>query len=191
MKKLIVAMVAIATAVVANAAAMDWSVSYSYQPGANTDEGPFASGWIMAVFDAGVTATSSADAITTLIKGGAASAVTTYAVSTATGDGDGGAAQTGVNFTGEPGELASAYLVLFDAATVAGANNFYVSNMASATIPTSGVSATIEFGTAGDLLDSAVADNWTSTSGSAVPEPTSGLLLLVGGALLALKRKRA
>jgi hypothetical protein len=33
---------------------------------------------------------------------------------------------------------------------------------------------------------SATASNWT-----AVPEPTSGLLLLVGGALLALKRRRA
>lgn len=189
MKKLIVAMVAIATAVVANAAAMNWSVSYSYQPGADTDEGPFASGWIMAVFDAGVTATSSADAITTLIKGGAASAVTTYAVSTATGDGDGGAGVNGVNFTGEAGGTASAYLVLFDSATVANAKNFYVSDVASANIPTSGTSAMIYFGDAGDLLGSAVADNWTSTT--AVPEPTSGLLLVLGMAGLALRRRRA
>lgn len=186
MKKLIVAMVAIAAAVVANAAAVDWSVSYSYQPGADTDEGPFASGWIMAVFDAGVTATSSADTITTLIKGGAASAVTTYAVSTATGDSDGGAAKYGVNLTGDAGDLASAYLVLFDAATVADAKNFYVSDMASATIPLSGTSASLYFGDAGDLLGSAVASNWT-----AVPEPTSGLLILLGMAGLALKRKRA
>ena len=32
---------------------------------------------------------------------------------------------------------------------------------------------------------------WTKTGGGGVPEPTSGLLLLVGGAMLALRRKRA
>ena len=186
MKKLIVAMVAIATAVVANAAAVDWSVEYSYQPGADTDNGPFASGWIMAVFDAGVSATSTADKISALIKGGADSAVTTYAVSTATGDADGGAGANGINFTGEAGGTASAYLVLFDSATVANAKNFYVSDVASANIPTSGTSGLISFGTDGDLLGSAVASNWT-----AVPEPTSGLLMLLGMAGLALRRRRA
>ncbi len=186
MKKLIVAMVAITTAVVANAAAMNWSVSYSYQPGADTDSGPFASGWIMAVFDAGVTATSTADKISTLIKGGAADAVTTYAVSTATGDSDGGASKYGVNFTGDAGGTANAYLVLFDATTVAAAENFYVSDVASGAIPTSGTSGMIYFGDDGDLLGSAVAGSW-----QAIPEPTSGLLMLLGMAGLALKRKRA
>ncbi|MBR0505280.1 MAG: PEP-CTERM sorting domain-containing protein, partial [Kiritimatiellae bacterium] len=38
------------------------------------------------------------------------------------------------------------------------------------------------------------ADGWTATSKGTqpdVPEPTSGILLLVGGAMLALRRKRA
>ena len=34
------------------------------------------------------------------------------------------------------------------------------------------------------------ATSWTPTSGGDVPEPTSGLLLLVGGAMLALRRKQ-
>ena len=41
-----------------------------------------------------------------------------------------------------------------------------------------------------DISDLASA-GWTKTGGSDVPEPTSGLLLLVGGAMLALRRKRA
>ena len=41
-----------------------------------------------------------------------------------------------------------------------------------------------------DISDLASA-GWTKTGGGDVPEPTSGLLLLVGGAMLALRRKRA
>ena len=41
-----------------------------------------------------------------------------------------------------------------------------------------------------DTTDLASA-GWTKTGGGGVPEPTSGLLLLVGGAMLALRRKRA
>ena len=40
-----------------------------------------------------------------------------------------------------------------------------------------------------DTTDLASA-GWTKTGGGDVPEPTSGLLLLVGGAMLALRRKR-
>ena len=41
-----------------------------------------------------------------------------------------------------------------------------------------------------DISDLASA-GWTKTGGGDIPEPTSGLLLLVGGAMLALRRKRA
>ena len=37
---------------------------------------------------------------------------------------------------------------------------------------------------------SGTALTWTEASGGGVPEPTSGLLLLVGGAMLALRRRR-
>ena len=185
MKKLLIAFVAMAMAVVANAAAINWSVDYSYQPGADTENGPFAEGWLIAIFDAGVTETATATALTSLIQGGAADAVTTYAISTATGNADGGAFRSDVAITGDKGDTVNAYLVLFDSATAADANKFFVSS-ASVVIPTSGTTAGMIFGDEGDLLGSAVAKNWT-----AVPEPTSGLLLLVGGALLALKRRRA
>ena len=191
MKKLMVAFVAMAMAVVANAAAINWSVEYSYQPGADTENGPFAEGWLIAIFDAGVTETATATALTSLIQGGAADAVTTYSISTATGNSDGGAFQNNIAITGDKGDTVTAYLVLFDSATVADAEQFFVAS-ASVEIPTSGTTAGMIFGDGGDLLDSAVADNWSSIGGAEpVPEPTSGLLLLVGGALLALKRRRA
>ena len=41
-----------------------------------------------------------------------------------------------------------------------------------------------------DISDLASA-GWTKTGGGDVPEPTSGLLILLGGAMLALRRKRA
>ena len=184
MKKLIVAFATIAVAVVANAASMNWSLSYSYEAGADTDSGPFANGWLVAIFDAGNAATASSDAITALIQSGADSAVSTYAVSTANTDSDGAASRYGVEFSGSPGDTLTAYMVLFDASTAAAASNFIVSDAVSVQAPSSGMAGTFDF----DDFTKSATGTWTATS--AVPEPTSGLLLLLGMAGLALKRKR-
>ena len=84
------------------------------------------------------------------------------------------------------GASVSAYLVIFDNATVASAEHFYISDVDSSTsIGIQGQSANPAF----DLSSSATASNWGSTA--AVPEPTSGLLMLIGMAGLALRRRRA
>ena len=49
-------------------------------------------------------------------------------------------------------------------------------------LPSSNIGVTANFANAG---------SWTYTAGSAVPEPTSGLLMLLGMAGLALRRRRA
>lgn len=41
------------------------------------------------------------------------------------------------------------------------------------------------------MINANAVTSWTEAKGGDVPEPTSGLLLLVGGAMLALRRKRA
>ena len=82
------------------------------------------------------------------------------------------------------GSTANAYLVIFDASTAASATAAYVTDIATTTLPGSGVAGALDF----DLSGSANAASWTSMS---VPEPTSGLLMLLGMAGLALKRKRA
>ena len=83
------------------------------------------------------------------------------------------------------GASVNAYLVIFDNATVASSEHFYISEVDSSTsIGIQGQSANPAF----NLSSSATASNWTAT---AAPEPTSGLLLLLGMAGLALKRKRA
>ena len=82
----------------------------------------------------------------------------------------------------------TAYLVIFDASNVADASLVYITSASenqALSINALGGSSPISFGT---LDGTASASNWAST---AAPEPTSGLLLLLGMAGLALKRKRA
>ena len=75
------------------------------------------------------------------------------------------------------------YIVILDNSDYTKATLAYISEEASTTISGTGLSQDIEFGS---LEGTKTASNW-----QAVPEPTSGLLLLLGMAGLALKRKRA
>ena len=78
------------------------------------------------------------------------------------------------------------YLVVFDAETTADAKFAYVSDVVEKTINSLGANVTIDFTDAAE--SSMAASNWTAVN---VPEPTSGLLLLLGMAGLALRRKQA
>lgn len=72
--------------------------------------------------------------------------------------------------------------------TVAGAPYYNVSATMNATAYTPGVdeAAKIAFGSTQFNAGS----GWTQAPGGDIPEPTSGILLLVGGAMLALRRKQ-
>ena len=81
------------------------------------------------------------------------------------------------------------YMVVFNADTTANATYAYVSSDAervSGTTGAAGQFANIEFNAQTGMQ---TASNWIATT--SVPEPTSGLLMLLGMAGLALKRKRA
>ena len=78
----------------------------------------------------------------------------------------------------------SVYLVLFDAKSVADANYYFISDIKEGSINAAGANATIAFGTF-DANKTATGKGWQP-----IPEPTSGLLILLGMAGLALRRKQ-
>ena len=88
----------------------------------------------------------------------------------------------------------SFYAVLFDGDSIDTSSNYQVFGGYSVYVPGNGA-ASLEFD-----LTGLTASGWSSISGSTptpptpgpsgIPEPTSGLLLLVGGAMLALRRKQ-
>ncbi len=80
------------------------------------------------------------------------------------------------------------YVVVYDAGSIADAKNYMISADVTKSFNASGSAQTWAFGnmTATTTANKFLNSSWTA----AVPEPTSGLLLLVGGALLALRRKQ-
>ena len=105
-----------------------------------------------------------------------------------------GTTMVGVKPQGETVETVSGYFVIFDAASYDKATYAYLSADVTGTVNTFGT-ATMDPNNIGEGWDTYLdattyhTSNWTAVN--AVPEPTSGLLLLLGVAGLALKRKRA
>ena len=174
MKKLIMAAAIVCVATIANAASMAWGItSVTASPDAAA-----AAGWKAYFMDGSTYA-----AFTALAPDAVAAYVTAnslYETSTAAG-------RTGVNASATSGSYSaganvSGYMVIFNNATPASAT--YYANTVSETqqVPGAGnLQFTRDFATE--------TTGWQSTS--AVPEPTSGLLMLVGLGALALRRRKA
>jgi hypothetical protein len=174
MKKLMLTFAAIAAAMVVNAATCNWSGS-----SVAVLSGDTATQYTMYLLDASVT--DSATMASYLAKGDT-SFIANATVSTTTGIAQGTNARwskTGFgNFTA--GEEYTFYTVIFNDA-LANADSFMITPEMTADAPSSG-SLSMTFGTQ-------TSNTWNEMA--AVPEPTSGLLLLLGVAGLALRRKRA
>ena len=188
MKKLIVSFGAIAVGILANAASYSWSASEGRlfdgigSATSNRYEGmgylfnadTVSQNAIIAAFisDAGVTATLESALTTGTFSGGRAS------VSDA--------------FTG-PNSAFSAYFVVLGQ-DADGNDAIYISDEVTANYQTVGESD-VTFGQQNDYSSIGFKDAYAGYSSAgwytAVPEPTSGLLMLLGVASLALKRKRA
>ena len=185
MKKLIIAAVTIALTVAANAASVKWSTQYEV---GNATETGLTSATVAYFINA---ATLTQNEIYTAIIGGSTldeAVAGKFLKSASMADGAIDATTFDVTLSGN----LKAYMVVFDSDL----NAVYFSEEMTKALADVGAAkfnfsndSSIE-GIMSDMSGfSASAGGWVSTA--AVPEPTSGLLLLLGMAGLALKRKQA
>lgn len=181
MKKLMIMFAAVATAVVAQAASINWSVAgKTFAPSADDPAtNGRAANYLVYVFSA-----SDYDAVTAkLAAGDFSGAVASAASSGRTGK----TGATSGSITGLTGSTYEMFLVAFDTyssatADLSTAKNYIVSEKISgATFGETDMATSIDY----------TSSNFGSGAWTAAPEPTSGLLLLLGVAGLALRRKRA
>ena len=193
MKKLMIACVAVALAAVAQAASVSWSISNIYSPSDSTAKVAAGgmSAWLFVTANStdvttGIPVTTLAAVQTVLNSGdltGLSSLAAAHSSNTAAGIIGGATGLTGFS----SGTL-TAFAVVVDSTDLATAGNYFlVSDGAtkSATFTSATGAKPLSWGDQTAYTQGA--GKWTA----AAPEPTSGLLLLLGMAGLALKRKVA
>ncbi len=175
MKKLIITGLLALGGMIAQAAAVNWTVNTIQAP----EGGVGNVGWLVQIYTTDVTFTydaAKAGSITSWQDG--ATVALNASVVRATGTG------TQANLT-----TVSYYAVVYDAATIADAKHYIISDVVSITTSEGGATETANFGA---MLGTSLETNkFYNSEWKAVPEPTSGLLLLIGMGALALRRKRA
>ncbi len=175
MKKIIIGVCAVMLGIAAQAATVNWSANAIQ----SSPDNAVAAGWLVQIYSSDVVYSydaANAGTIATWASGSTVAAGTTFRAS-------GSSSQ-------DNGTTTAYYAVIYDAATVAGAKNYIVSDNVSITTATSGASVNLAFGA---MSGTTAANKFLNSSWQAVavPEPTSGLLMLVGLAGLALRRRRA
>ena len=181
MKKLMIMFGAVVLAAAVQAATCNWSATnvYGYD-GSSFTKGSSTVHYIGYLFvDADASAISTALAKKDLT-------VLSSAVVPLTTNNMAGFAAGSTTASGYSEGNHSAFAVIFNKDTAADATYFYVTGSSTMALSESG-NTTFAFGNLGTAMQTA--GNWTKAT--AAPEPTSGLLLLLGMAGLALKRKRA
>lgn len=206
MKKIIVAAFTIAFAAVSQAAVINWSISNVKQADAagssvNVATGSYSALLFVTTNTTGVdvTTASKSTILAALTEahtnGGWDSISSTIASAAAVNKANNGAGlwsgATGLPTTFASGSL-SAFAVIFDAANIAEATNYYIVNGGDEmSVAFTSATGTKTLGFATQATNSALPidspNGWTSIA----PEPTSGLLMLLGMGALALRRRRA
>ena len=181
MKKLITVLVAFAMAVAAQAATVEWTAA-NIAPATAGDD---MTGYMAYIIDDSAYAASglSKDTLSAAVSAAAYSTAVVATSSTATT----GKLPSGVKFTDgyASGESASYYMVVINGSDAATATGYLYTAPKSGTVTSAG-GLKMAFGS---MAANAVG-GWQEGPGAGTPEPTSGLLLLLGGAMLALRRKQ-
>ncbi len=182
MKKVLIALAAVAFATVAQAAAFNWTSSGTNA--SKTFYGPSGStiaGATVYLFDA---ATVTQSALVTAIQGGGS--ISSYtSITTTTLDSN--SRLTAKEFSyGEAGTVYDFYMAIVQDDNIFVSGTKTVSGQLSDTVA-------VQFSGIKTATQTVLGEATYSTAGwySAVPEPTSGLLMLLGVAGLALRRRRA
>ncbi len=180
MKKLMILVAAASLAGLVNAATCNWSGSAVALKSATDDPTKYT----VYLLDATVT---DASTMAGYLTNGDTSYLAAATVTTTAGIAVGSpatAARWGKNGFGSytAGDAYTYYTVIFNDA-VDSADYFMITAEKAATVPSSG-SLAMSFG-------SQASNSWVAMGSSPVPEPTSGLLMLLGMAGLALRRRRA
>jgi len=192
MKKIMIACVAVAMAAVAQAASVNWTITNVYSPSDSTAKvaAGSMSAWLFVTANStdvttGIPVTTLSAVQTVLASGdltGLSSLAAAHGSNTAAGTVGGATGLTGFS----SGSL-TAFAVVVDSADLSTANNYF--------LVSGGAEKTATFTSATGIKSLAFGDqtSYTTTAGAwtAVPEPTSGLLMLLGMAGLALRRKHA
>lgn len=173
MKKLFALIAGVAICYVTNAASVTWSVN-AIQSSPDITVG---AGWLVQVYSSTVTFNpqkASNGELTVWSSSTSISAGLTYRATATVADGL------------SKGTSAGFYAVIWDADSISNAKNYIVSDIYTATAAITDQPVNMSFGS---MAASTTANKFLNSQWQSIPEPTSGLLLLLGAAGLALKRK--
>ena len=175
MKKILMTVAIALFGTMLNAASVTWSVN-AIQSSPDVAVG---AGWLVQVYSSSVAfdiEKATAGELTAWSSSSTVAAGSTYRATATVADG---------LANGTSGEF---YAVIWDASSIADAKNYIVSDNYTATASAAGNPVNMSFGA---MTATTSANKFLNSTWQAVPEPTSGLLMLVGLAGLALRRKRA